>query len=205
MISKKRTTYHHGSLRADLLAKALELLITLKGPHFTMRDLAKRLQVSHSAAYRHFKDKDALLAALAIEGFAELAESQEQILKAHRLPMERLKQLGVGYIKFAVTHPAHFRVMFRPLEKADTLHEEVAQAARGTFERVVKETAASQAAGKLLKGDPVELATMLWSAVHGLAMLSLDKQLQITSGTFDAATKALANKLADSILRGLKS
>ena len=201
MNRKKRTAYHHGSLRADLLSKALELLVTLGGPHFTMRDLAKHLGVSHSAAYRHFKDKDALFAALAVEGFQKLAESQQQIVKAHRLPLDRLKHLGLGYIKCAGLHAAHFRVMFRPLEKGDALYEEVSMAARGTFEIVVQETIACQTAGKLRKGDPIELAQILWSTVHGLSMLMIDKQLDLPS---EASTKALAINLSDSILRGLQ-
>ncbi|HEX8870560.1 MAG TPA: helix-turn-helix domain-containing protein, partial [Lentzea sp.] len=106
--------YHHGDLRRAVLAAAVDA-ITEHGPAgVSLRDLARRVGVSHAGPVHHFKDKAGLLTALAAEGFALLADA----LNATRATTDSFVDLGVTYVRFAVQHRAHFEVMFRP----DLLH-----------------------------------------------------------------------------------
>ena len=108
-------SYHHGDLRAALLAAAVEVIDESGPAALSLRDLARRVGVSHAAPAHHFGDKTGLLTALATEGFELLAEAL-----APTRPPGDLVELGVGYVLFAVQHRAHFEVMFRP----DLLHQD---------------------------------------------------------------------------------
>jgi len=104
-----RPTYHHGDLRRALLT-AVEEAITEQGvATLSMRDLARRAGVSHTAPTHHFRDRAGLLTAFAIEGFEQLAKA----LGTSRLASNSLVELGVTYVRFAVTKRAMFEVMFR--------------------------------------------------------------------------------------------
>jgi len=101
--------YHHGDLRRALLT-AVEEAITENGvATLSMRDLARRAGVSHTAPTHHFRDKAGLLTAFAIEGFEQLAKA----LGTSRLASNSIVEMGVTYIRFAVTRRAMFEVMFR--------------------------------------------------------------------------------------------
>src|SRR5262245_23788463 len=111
-VQGKGGKYHHGDLRRALLDAALEILAEGGAAGLTLREVARRAGVTHAAPYRHFEDKAALLAAVAEEGFR--AVYAEMLARSERVkdPVERLYQIGAAYVLFAVTHPAHFRVMF---------------------------------------------------------------------------------------------
>src|SRR5258708_321301 len=97
------STYHHGDLPAALLKAAGKALEQKGIASLSLRDAARRAGVSHNAPYRHFPHREALLAALAAEGFALLAE---------RLRGRQGPELGVAYVQFALQHPQRFRLMF---------------------------------------------------------------------------------------------
>ena len=124
------STYHHGDLRATLL-KAAARILEKQGPHaISLRDLARRAEVSHNAPYRHFADRQSLLAALADDGFALLAKELEG--KAWR-------EQAVAYVRFALANPERFRLMFtRPVP--------------GVLRRFVEGDAAAQATWALVHG-----------------------------------------------------
>src|SRR3954471_12688810 len=98
--------YHHGDLRRAVLAAAAEAIEESGPAALSLRDLARRADVSHAAPAHHFGDKAGLLTALAVEGFTLLAGALQE--------MDSFLEMGVGYVGFAVEHPAHFAVMFRP-------------------------------------------------------------------------------------------
>src|SRR2546423_10801996 len=97
------STYHHGDLPAALLRAAGRVLEQKGIGALSLRDAARRAGVSHNAPYRHFADREALLGALAAEGFALLAK---------RLRGQRGPELGMAYVRFALEHPQRFRLMF---------------------------------------------------------------------------------------------
>jgi AcrR family transcriptional regulator len=119
---KKRASYHHGSLREALLAAAFEIVENEGADALSVREVARRAGVSPAAPFRHFPDKQALIAAVAIEalrGFLDYAEPE--IEKAGADPVDRFRAVGIAYIDYAMLHPARFRAMCDPiLAQADT-------------------------------------------------------------------------------------
>src|ERR1700739_1730974 len=107
-----RPPYHHGNLRETLLRGAVRVIAEVGPAAFTLREVARRAGVSHNAPYRHFRDKDALLAAVAAQGFKELTQAMQEAGARHSNPLAKLKQSGVAYVSFAVRRPEHFTVMF---------------------------------------------------------------------------------------------
>lgn len=108
---KKRSAYHHGDLERALGDAAVELLAEV-GPGFTLRQVAQRVGVTHGAAYRHFEDRDALVAEVARRGFVELLRMLARRAARAGGPRARLEALMAGYIGFGWKHPAQYDVMF---------------------------------------------------------------------------------------------
>lgn len=153
------STYHHGDLRAALLASASELLEEQGVAALSLREAARRAGVSHNAPYRHFPDRDALLAALAAQGFRMLGDAMEG--KGGR-------ERGEAYVRFALAHPNRFRLMFGGQVEIGR-HAELRSAASRTYEGLV---AAFRAREEI--ADPETAAAAAWSLTHGLAHLLLD-------------------------------
>ena len=183
-----RPRYHHGDLRTALLRAAVELIAEHGIHKLSLRECARRAGVSHAAPYRHFADKDALLLAIAREGFALLHQRGLTAVEGLRDPRDRLDAYGVAYVRFAIEHPVHVRVMFTmpiPAAHANTAVGEEA------FDLLVE--VASQVAGPDV--DPREAATAAWSLSHGLSMLILDGR--IPPGLVDdpAAAESLVRRV----------
>lgn len=153
------STYHHGDLRTALLQAAGELLEEQGLAGLSLREAARRAGVSHNAPYRHFPDRDALLAALATAGFRMLGE--EMAGKTGR-------QRGEAYVRFALAHPNRFRLMFGGQIEISK-HAELLAAATGTYEGLV---AAFRGQGDI--ANPETAAAAAWALTHGLAHLLLD-------------------------------
>jgi AcrR family transcriptional regulator len=203
-MASKRKSYHHGDLRTSLIEKAIRLLSERAGPFFTMRELSSDLGVSHTAAYRHFKDKEALLRAIAIEGFIRLGEFQQKGLSVKSPPLARLMHLGVSYVKFALSYPSHFRVMFGPVLSDRKETPELATIAQKTFVPVVEEVRKCQDAKKLVSGNPEEIALTLWASVHGLSMLLIDGQVKLATGDAKLTSDRLIETVTETIMRGFR-
>lgn len=203
--SATKHAYHHGDLRRAILDAALEVLAKEGSEALTLREVARRLGVTSAAPYHHFADKEAILAAVAEEGFIELVAAM-QPPPAAKKPLAKLRAQGMGYVRFAVGHPAHYRVMFGRLvdiPKYPTLHA----AAERAFGELLSSIVAAQAAKAVRAGDPMEHALLAWSTVHGLAMLWIDCALQGPSSHDPNAKppsiEALSAAAADMLVRGL--
>src|SRR5215468_6211539 len=94
--------YHHGNLREVLLEAAIRLIAEVGPTAFTLREVARRADVSHNAPYRHFRDRDDLLAAVAAQGFRELTRAMNEAAATKSDVLERLKYAGLGYVTFAL-------------------------------------------------------------------------------------------------------
>ncbi|NUT48881.1 MAG: TetR/AcrR family transcriptional regulator [Saccharothrix sp.] len=157
-MTDRRRPYHHGDLRRALLDAAVDVIAEHGPAGVGLRDLARRVGVSHAGPVHHFKDKAGLLTALAAEGFALLADELEAVGAAGGDFVE----VGTAYVRFAVEHRAHFEVMFRP----DLYREDDADLTR-----------ARDRAGAVLEGgvadrsDPEVASVAAWSIVHGFATL----------------------------------
>ncbi|MGB3298966.1 MAG: TetR/AcrR family transcriptional regulator [Phormidesmis sp.] len=174
----KKTTYHHGDLRQALLKSALDILKAKDVQGLSLREVARQAGVSHTAPYRHFADKAALLAAVAEEGFVEFDQYLSAAVdKAQADPIESLKATGEAYVRYALEHPTHFRVMFAHFPTHLVPDDPLVVTAEGTFQLLVNIISSGQAAGVIKAGDPKLLATGRWALVHGLSMLLLDGML----------------------------
>jgi AcrR family transcriptional regulator len=166
-----RRPYHHGDLRRALLDAAEEELTENGIEGFSLRGVAKRAAVSHAAPAHHFKDATGLLTALAASGFRRFVLAQD-LRQSRAMPdaFDQLIAAGLGYIDFATTHPALFRLMFSS-NRPDFTNAELAETAGAAFDRLVAQVR------EVVGADPrQDFAAMLdvmaaWSTVHGIADL----------------------------------
>jgi AcrR family transcriptional regulator len=173
-----KTTYHHGDLRQALLKAALVILKDQDVKNLSLRQVARQAGVSHTAPYRHFADRAALLEAVAEEGFIEFGcYLRKAVAQANAEPIESLKATGEAYVRYALEHPTHFRLMFSYVPSCLTPGSTLPTTAQSTFQILVDVIASGQAAGVIKAGNPNELAIGRWALVHGLAMLLLDGML----------------------------
>ena len=166
-----------GDLAAALL-RAAEALIVERGPQgFSLREVARRARVSEAAPYWHFANKEALLAAIAEAGFVALAAALEAVRDRIKEPGRRLRELGIAYVRFALAHPAHLRLMFGPEIADKAASPGLKSAAERAFAPLIAGIADAQRAGRIRRGDAEEMAVAAWSLVHGLSALLIDRQL----------------------------
>ena len=137
----------------------------------SLRGVARRVGVTHSAPYRHFEDKRELTAAMAEAGFNELREAMLDALEAASdKPEERLFAVGRAYVEFAVDNPAHFQVMFGPNAR-DGDYPSLTQAHQSAYKVLLDTVTECQKAGVVRAGNPATRAMAAWTVVHGLASL----------------------------------
>jgi AcrR family transcriptional regulator len=158
--------YHHGDLRGAILLAAGSLVEKQGVAALSVRAAARRAGVSHNAPYRHFPDRDSLLAALAGQGFAQLADA---------LQGRSGREMGEAYVGFALANPQRYRLMFGGLLRLDAYPElrASAQAAHAALEQAFSGQGV----------DPAKAAAAAWALVHGLAMLLLDGHFQSRGDT----------------------
>lgn len=166
-------------LRSRLVDEAVELL-EREGPDaLTLRRIARAAGVSHMAPYRHFADKEALLAAVAETGFRELSASMELGAAKAATAQERMRAIGMAYVQFARSRPALYRLMFGPVKPDETRFPELAEASRTTFAHcaaaVAERTGFPEVAQDGAAPDALTLGT--WALVHGLSSLLIDGHL----------------------------
>lgn len=159
--------YHHGDLRAQLLARAAELVARDGAEAFSLRAVAAELGVSHTAPRHHFGDKQGVFTALATEGYTLLGEALETAA-----PLG-FQEVGAAYVLFAVSHPGHFAVMHAP----DLVHagDPGLLAASTRANRQLLDGVAAFAPGT--RDQVAVKAAAAWALVHGLATLALSGAL----------------------------
>ncbi|HTJ41572.1 MAG TPA: TetR/AcrR family transcriptional regulator [Kofleriaceae bacterium] len=172
---RKRTTYHHGDLRNALIAAALQLIAEKGVEGFTLRDAAKKAGVSVAAPYRHFTDRDDLLAAVAADCMQRLGDAMDRALEAAGDvdPLSAFRATGIAYVRFAVEHPAHFRVMYLPQVMA-RMPEDVGQGLAEWQKEMTEKLAAAQQAGELIDLPLDQLMLAAGCITHGLAHMIVD-------------------------------
>ncbi len=196
-----RRSYHHGDLRAALLAAAERELAANGVEGFTLRGCARRAGVSHAAPAHHFPDVRALLTEMAIIGFERLAASMA--LHARGLPpgsLDHILAIGNGYVAFAVDNPHLFRLIFRSaLLDADERRFKAAGAA--AFSVPVRAIGALYGSDDPM-ADP-SLATRviaMWSIVHGFSELMLAGQFARGAGRSMPIAELLATVIGEGFL-----
>jgi AcrR family transcriptional regulator len=200
--SDKGGRYHHGDLRRALVEAAFGL-VKERGPQgITLREAARRAGVTHAAPYRHFADKEALLAAVAEEGFVLL---HAEITRAFEgaSPEDLLEVLGVAYVRFARAHPSEFRVMFGAEVGDKQRYPSLTRADQAVFDLLCKAIEIAQTHGLVPAGNPARLGMVQWSMLHGVAALVVDGQMG-RAGVRDEHIEDFARRVARTAAAGLR-
>ena len=174
----KKKTYHHGDLKNALIKAGVEILAKDGVSGLSLRKVALRAGVSHSAPYSHFADKQALIAAISTEGFRQLYEPVSAVAdKYSNQPEKQLIEVAWSYVQFAVDDPDRFKVMFSGvLEKEKEYPEFVAESQRN-FQLLKMIVEANQASGRLRSGSSELAVLSAWGIIHGFVMLLLEGQI----------------------------
>lgn len=195
--------YHHGSLRAALLNVAETILERDGFPALTLRAVARAADVSHAAPAHHFGDLTGLLSDLAATGYVRFcAALLAGMAQAGPGPKDRLRAMGLGYVRFAREHPHLFLLMFRS-ERLDLLRPALSEAMRAAYDALTEAASASAAAsvqGAVAAAvPPSQLAdvTAAWAIAHGLALLLIDGRLRLLAddGDVDALVSESLSRL----------
>ena len=169
------STYHHGNLREVLIAEGVKLVEECGVSGLTLREIGDRAGVSRTAPYRHFADKTELLTAISEAGFAEFADALEAAAAgAEPKFASRLEAMGVAYLKFAKERRPYYEVMFGSPHRGGP-------AATRAFEVLDGLIKSGQQSGDVRPGDSAEMAKVVWSLVHGIAMLGLELDFKLVT------------------------
>ena len=188
--------YHHGNLRAALLARAVEVVDERGAADLSLRELARDVGVSHAAPRRHFADRQALLDALAVEGFDRLGEDlRAAVDRAGSAFDARLEELARAYLAFATHHAALLELMWaaKRRQESDALHA----AANHSLATMLDVIADAQASGELAPGDRERVAIPIFATLQGLTAMANGGMLD--SEQVDEALTVAIEQLLDGL------
>ncbi len=186
-VTPARAAYHHGDLRRSLLDTALRLIAEHGPEGFSLREAARAVGVSPAAAYRHFADKPALLAALAAEGHGRLAEAMEKAAARVEAPdpraraMAALGAIGQAYVEFAVRNPSFFRVMFGTSLREAGFEPCCAPSGRDAYQVLSDMLDGLVECGAVPPERRAGAEIPTWAAVHGFSRLVVDGALPLSA------------------------
>jgi AcrR family transcriptional regulator len=203
-----RKSYHHGDLRAALVATAKQLIAERGVEGFTLREAARRVGVSHVAAYRHFAESRSLLAAVAEHGFRRLGERLGAARKSAAAALEpQLRAILAAYLRFCWEEPALTEVMFGPRISRGGTFPDLEAAVEESLGTIAEAIAAHAPPAVLRERSPRQLGIVLWTFVHGFATLSHDKAAypnaaEAAAAFDDALTPMLVGMFGGTPVRG---
>jgi AcrR family transcriptional regulator len=201
-----RKPYHHGDLKNALIRAGAELLVQEGVAGLTLRRVARRAGVSHSAPYAHFADKEALVAAISTEGLRLL---RERIAKAVRRwdgdPGRQLEEAAWAAVEFGLEQPDLYQVTFSSVIANEQDHPDYVDMAHGSFGALVELVRRGQAAGVVGPGRAEEVAVGFWSVTHGLVSLLGNRQIPHTILARAPPRKLLLAALAPHLRGGRSS
>lgn len=191
--------YHHGDLKLALIETGIKILDREGYEAFSLRKVAKECDVSQTAPYRHFRDKDDLLQAIIMHVMEEFNLSLEQAVKKYPDdPKSQLKEMGVAYIRFFVENPEYLRLIFlndkrNQINKLSECLEEGSKDGHpfATFFSAI-ELYLNKMGGEEIDKDQLMLYS--WGLVHGIAILIANSELPYTKDYMAVAEKLLWNE-----------
>ncbi len=170
--------YHHGNLKQELLEETARILREEGESALSLRRLASNLGVSRTAPYNHFKNKEALLSAVAEEGFRRFDAAMEAVRKKHRDSdgREMTRAMVQAYLKFALNNQEYYDLMYSSRSwRQGTRTESLAATARQTLRNDIERLQRAQDRGRIsAKVDVAEFGRIYWGTLHGISRLSLD-------------------------------
>lgn len=189
--SSARREQQKAEVRRALLDAASELFLEGGLAGFSLRGVAERVGYSATTVYLYFENKDDLLFAVVLEGFERFGELLQTAFESRQEPLDRIEAIGRAYIRFGVTHPAHYRLMF--MQRGDLLLKKNPKNQKPTLDSfgvLVRAVNEALAAGSVVPADPMVHAHTLWAGVHGLVALALCVPL-VSEADLDTRTDAL--------------
>ena len=199
-------SYHHGHLRDAAVKAAIRFIERDSGASFTLREIGKELGVTHVALYRHFPDRDGLLAAVAEDAFSRLLQAHETALdEVGASPVRRLKAVCRNQVDFALANAAVYRLMFGPdvlphRHPGSALHV----ASQAVLDLAIAAVDDCQRSGDLAGSDPMLGGLAFWSAMHGIACLAMDERLS-PKLTKQRSLEVLVTVSIEGLIAGLAS
>jgi len=172
-----KDSYHHGDLKSTLIDAGVKLLSESGMEGLSLRKLAREVGVSHNAPYMHFADKEAVLAAIAEQGFLLLGEAIDagQLQLSDQSIEARLQAAAQSYVNFALNHPNHLMVMFGKLDSA--AYPDLIETAHATFSKLVTIMQIGHQSSTLVNQPAEQLAMLFWTNVHGLSALLIAQKI----------------------------
>jgi len=181
--AEEKTPYHHGDLRSALLEAALEILNDHGPRALTIREVARKVGVSHTAPYRHFANKDDLIVAVVRQGFDLMSQAMaERKSAAEPDPLNQFAAAGMAYVDFALENPAYYRVMYSGDLLSSTGQHTLQHTSSETFKEVVRDITTCQELGIIRPGDPAMQALGLLSTIHGFVTMVIDNRVSALLG-----------------------
>ncbi len=201
----KSVTYHHGDLRSTLLETSIKMLASRSPSELSLRELAREAGVSGAAPYRHFKDKNELLAAISQQGFEMKFSYMIKAMKeAKGDPEKMFFGCGLAYFKMGKDHPQHFKLMMSSEVVPCETYPELMKIASTTFVLVREMIVRCQKKGLIGKGDAYLKAMNCWSVVNGFTSLYADGGLEWLGVTKANAEKALQTLMSQFLIGSSK-
>jgi AcrR family transcriptional regulator len=179
-----KRAYHHGDLRSALIEAGMRLIEFSDADQLSLREVAREVGVSAAAVYRHFPDKGAFLVALAAEGLDRLGAAQTQAAVDAGHGPEGFNASGRTYVRFALKHPALFRMIMSHTPAADHFAADADDVSSPM--RLLRSSVAALAPEGATPEQHRQTALRAWSRVHGLAMLMLDGQIAAEEALIDS-------------------
>jgi len=197
--------YHHGDLHQQILCAAGTLLEENNINSLSLRAVAKKVGVSHTAPYRHFKDKECLLAGIAERGFDELTAQMTLAVADHpNDPAAQLQEAGHRYVQLALKFPQCTQLMFGGILPCDDTYPQLRASGDLAFESLKIIIREGQARGVFKQGDVELLALSAWSGIHGLSLLLIGGNLpEILSINVDI--RPITTAITTNMLDGLRA
>lgn len=175
------TTYHHGDLKNALIQAGMQILAEEGLGSLSLRKVAKQAGVSHAAPYAHFKDKQALIAAISTEGFKQLYIQIKNVLETYADEPERLlMETAWAYFQYAMTETDCFKLMFSSTLEKEKDYPDFVALSKENFLQLVEIVKICQQGGVLREGASDLVAVSTWSTVHGFTSLYLEGQISRT-------------------------
>jgi len=177
----KKKGYHHGDLKNALVEAGADILSKDGVSGLSLRKVALKAGVSHTAPYAHFADKQALIAAIATDGYRRLYESITVVVQRYETdPTRQLVEGAWAYAQFALNDTDHFKIALSGAVEKEKDYPAFVEMAQQNFALLVKIVETCQAA-KILKRGPTDLtAVSVWSLIHGFVSLILEDQISHT-------------------------
>lgn len=170
-----KESYHHGNLKSKLLELAIIKIEEFGAENLSIRDLARDIGISKNAPYRHFKNKDMLLEAIADFGFCKLTEMMNSAIAEGGSCKENIKNIGFKYLDFSREHPNIYKVMFFNNWKAPSYNPIYDQNGKDAFMVLMDQIKSGIERGELKSKDPIKASMTVWAYIHGCASFYIDK------------------------------